>query len=209
MTKFTKKQAIKIVCDCAVKYKEDLLDRSFLFMTTDKHKCLIPIEVFFTKRNYLHLTGLKVDKSIIPANRFFELCIDGKLSPDDFEFDKRGTTDLKLAILPYLINKNLSANSIGDFNKNGIDLYTEKLIGNVKGCVGFRTDESTGLFMPNTVLNKDIRECIKHPLLRIIATYRKNSSDDFYSEIVYTAKKIEWDKIQFPEKYSYLPKPTK
>lgn len=208
MTGFTKDQAIKTVCDCAFQYQKNLLNKSLLFITMDKHKCLDTVEVFFTKHNYLHLTGLKVNRSSISANRFFELCIDKKLSIKDFEFAKDGTTDLKLSILPFLINKNLSANSIGYFNESGIDLYTEKLAGSIRGCIGFRTDKRTGLLVPNTVLNKDIRECTKHPQARIIVTYRKNSSDVFYSEIVYVTKKIEWNKIQFPKEYGYLPKPT-
>lgn len=183
------------------------MNRSLLFVTMDKHKCLDTVEVFFTKHNFLHLTGLKVDRSNISAKRFFDMCINKKLSINDFNFADDGTTDLKLLVLPFLISKNLKADSIGEFNESGVDLYTEKLVGGVKGCIGVRADKLTGLLVPNTVLNKDIRECTKQPRARIIVTYRKNDSDKAYSEIVYTAKKIEWAKIQFPAMYSYLPKP--
>ena len=39
---------------------------------------------------------------------------------------------------------------------------------------------------------------------RIIATYRKSRSEEQYSEIVFTAKKVEWEKIVLPDEYSYL-----
>lgn len=43
--------------------------------------------------------------------------------------------------------------------------------------------------------------------VRIIATYRKDIGEQEYSEIVYAAKKIEWEKVKFPDGYTYLPKP--
>lgn len=209
MAKYSKEQALKIVQKCAVKYQEHLLNKSILFLATNKHKHIIPVEVFFTKRNFQHLTGLKTDRATIPATRFFDLCIDERLSVDDYWIPDDGTTDLKLDILPMLISKNLSANSIGDFNGTGIDLYTEKLAGSIKGCMGFRIDADTGLLMPNTVLNKDIRECTKSPQYRIIATYRKRIKDERYFEIVYAAKGIIWDEIHLSDEYAYLPIPDK
>ena len=44
---------------------------------------------------------------------------------------------LKLDILPYVMNKSLSAGMIGDYNSANPKLYTEKLIGSVKACVEF------------------------------------------------------------------------
>ena len=72
---YTKEQVIKIVTDCAAQYASQLSERSLLFITTDKHKNTSAIEVFFEKWNYLHLTGLEIDKKVIPAERFLEICL--------------------------------------------------------------------------------------------------------------------------------------
>ena len=42
---------------------------------------------------------------------------------------------------------------------------------------------------------------------RIIVTYRKKRTDTRYNEIVYAAKKIEWDKTILPDDLQYLPLP--
>ena len=209
MKHHTKEEALKIVQKCAEKYQEQLLDRSILFVFVDKHNRTSTLEVHFMKRNFLHLTGFEVDTATISATRFFDLCIDKRLSVHDFELSKDCTTDLKLLVLPNLMTKNLSANSVGDFNGTGIKLYTEKIAGGVKGCMGFRLDDDTGLMLPNTVLNMDIRDCTKSPQSRIIATYRKCSTDSVYTEIVYSAKGVNFDTILFPENYKDLPKPNR
>ena len=74
------------------------------------------------------------------AEQFFENCLDGRLSMDDFWFSEDGTTTLKLQVLTFVLAKNLNANSFGDFGGNSIRLYTEKLAGRVKGCIGFVKD---------------------------------------------------------------------
>ena len=60
--------------------------------------------------------------------------------------------------------------------------------------------------MPNTVLEGDIRDRVQQAD-RIILTYRKMRKDAAYSEIVYSAKKIDWTQIELPEEYRYLPLP--
>lgn len=59
---------------------------------------------------------------------------------DDFWFSGDGTTTLKLQVLPFVLAKNLNANSFGNFGGNSIRLYTEKLAGGVKGRIGFVKD---------------------------------------------------------------------
>lgn len=204
---YTKAEAIRIVTSCARVYEEELLNKSLLFVCQDKHKRISYYEFFFYDRNFLHLTGFKlVDNSARSAKDFFYKCLSHKISQNDFNFSVDGTTHLKLTILPYLLKKNLSADTIGDFSSQRPKLYTEKLAGNTKGCIGFCTDDVTGNYTPNTILKEDIRDNIgKHT--RVIIAYRKSINDDMYSEITYTAKKIEWDKILFSKEYSYLPKP--
>lgn len=53
---------------------------------------------------------------------------------------------------------------------------------------------------------QDIRNIVGN-WARVILVYRKEITEERYSEITYAAKKTEWDKITFPEQYQYLPKP--
>lgn len=208
MSVLTKTQAIEIVTDCAKQYRDNLANRMILFLVTDKHKRVSGFEVSFDASNFMHLTGCKVDENQITAIKFYERCLERKLKESDFEFATDGTTPMKLSVLPMMLCKSLSANSVGSYNHRQPTLYTEKLAGGVKGCMGFVEDEKSKRYVPNTILKVDIRD-YTNETYRIIATYRKYKTDAEYSELVYAAKKIEWDKIKFPDEYSYLPRPSK
>ncbi|MCD7744542.1 MAG: PBECR4 domain-containing protein [Lachnospiraceae bacterium] len=213
---YTKKDAVRIVVNCAELYRDELNNRNLLFVCLDKHKRISYIEVSFHDYSYMHLTGLRPvkkqsgedlnDMEQLTADMFYDLCLNHKLSPDDFEFSDKGTTPLKLEVLPMIMNKNLAANMVGDFNSLRPKLYTEKLAGGTKACVGFVKDKKNGEYIPNTVLKEDLRSNVSD-YVRVIATYRKNINDRNYSEIVYAAKKVDWTKIRFSEEYSYLPMP--
>ena len=101
---------------------------------------------------------------------------------DDFWFSGDGTTTLKLQVLPFVLAKNLNANSFGNFGGN---------------CIGVVKDALPEHGVPNPLLNEDIRKISKNQM-RIIAIYRKNISEEESREIVYKAKKIEWYKIVYP-----------
>lgn len=207
MRKYTKEEAIRIVTACAETYRAELLDRNLLFFCADKHRNIIAVETAFFDRNYLHLTGLKVHKeSPISAADFFRRCVANRLSPTDFSFSEDGTTHLKLEVLPRVLNQNLSARMLGEPGSIRPKLYTEKLIGGTKACVGFVTDSLSGAYVPNTVLNEDIRDNVGG-WLQIIATYRKKLDEPRYGELTYRAKKVDWDKVAYPAPYEYIPVP--
>lgn len=215
MKQFTKAEAIKIITSCAEKYSNELLDKSLLFVCQDQHKRISCIEFFFYDRNFLHLTGVKLKKRARRENKcdaaqnatdFFENCLSHTVSPNDFDFSDDGTTSLKLAILPQLVSKDLSAKVVGNFCSLRPKLYTEKLAGGTKGCMGFCVDVLTHNYVPNTVLNEDVRNNVNE-WARVIAVYRKEISESEYIEPTYFAKKVDWDSIDFPTQYAYLPKP--
>lgn len=203
----TKKEALQIVFSCAASYKENLAGRSLLFVTTDKHKTVRCLEVSFDGSNFLHMTGFKLNKKEISANNFFSMCCDKRLSESDFEFAADGTTEMKMRVLPGLVQKHLSAKMVGDYNLSQPKLYTDKLAGSVGACMGFVRNGGKGRFVPNTVLEGDIRSMVKGSADRIVITYRKQRGDALYTEIVYTAKKIDWTALTLPEEYQYLPLP--
>lgn len=203
--KSTKSEAIKIIVACAEKYCVELENRSLLFLCLDKNKHLVAHEFFFNGYNFMHLTGVKVSSSQdqMSANLFYEKCLSHKLSPNDFEFAEDGTTILKLQVLPTLMDKRLSASMIGNFDSNRPRLYTDKLAGSVKACMGFIMDGSNGQYVPNTVLQEDIRNYVGS-YARVIGVFRKHNQEDGYSEVTYRASNVEWDRICVPPKYECL-----
>ena len=214
MHSYTKKEAIAIVTACAKKYREELENRSLLFICQDKHKKISCVEFSFYSYNYLHLTGLKLKRKmsdganstsgeIISAAAFYEKCLSHKLSPSDFEFSDDGTTHMKLEILPTVINKSLSARMIGNYNSYNPRLYTEKLAGNITTCIGFVRTDIGNAYVPNTILKNDIRN-YTNGTARVLAVYRKSMEALIYEEITYKAKNVDWATVQYPDKFLYL-----
>lgn len=209
MAKYTKEQAIKIITDAAEKYRDELVNKTLLFICTDKHKRVVCYEFSFYNWNFKHLTGVKTKKQTdddaerISATDFYNKCLSHKLSPDDFEFADDGTTHLKLNVLSSVLCKNLSANMIGTYNSNKPYLLTDKIAGSVKACIGFVVDTIQNCYVPNTLLKEDIRHTV-YSYVTVIATFRKNISEEEYNELTYRSKKAEWDKIKIPEEFEYL-----
>ncbi len=114
---------------------------------------------------------------------------------------------MKLEVLPFIISKNLSANMIGNFNSQRPKLYTEKIAGSTKAYIGFVKEDTAGEYVPNTVVKGDLRANVTD-YVRVASVYRKRFSDDKYSECVYVASKVDWSRIEYPERFSYLPKPV-
>ena len=212
---YTKEDAIRIVTQCADRYQQELEQRSLLFLCADKHMRISIYEFYFHSYNFLHLTGLKTkspsanpipflsSSSIMSANSFYEKCLSHKLSPNDFEFSDDGTTSLKLDVVPGLITKNLNASMIGDYNSNKPRLYTEKLAGGIKACMGFTMDAISGEYVPNTVLKEDLRNNVTE-WVRVIGVFRKAITETTYSEVTYLARKTDWNRIILPTPFAYL-----
>jgi len=209
MSVYNKKDAIRIVTDCAQKHDTELKRKSLLYICSDKHNSISIIELFFNDSNFCHLTGLKINSSnnSYSAKRFYEKCINRRLSENDFELSRDGTTQLKLEVLSQFHSLVMKANMIGDFNTSRPKLYTEKLAGGTKACVGFVVDKRSGQFVPNTVLKEDIRN-ISSSLLRVLAIFRKSANELQYSECTYTAKKVDWSSVVLPKEISYITLPS-
>lgn len=202
----SKQDALKIIFLSAETYEKELANNNILFVSQDKHRRLDFYEVTFERNNFLHLTGVKLVSDEVTASVFYQRCLAKRLSIKDFKFATDGTSELKLKVLPTIMSKNLSAKMIGEFESRRVKLFSEKVAGGVRACIGFVLDKKGTKHVPNTLLNQDIRDLTRKPN-RIIITYRKAISDVKYSEIVYAAKKVEWDKLNIPEQYRDLPFP--
>lgn len=216
-----KKQAVlSAVFSAAADYEKNLNGNNLLFVLLDKHKNTSYFEVEFDSSNFMHLTGIQFtntykkslkfnadnygnDIEISYANKFYEKCINRKMGINEFEFSENGTTQLKLQVLPFLMKSNLSANMVGKFTSLTCKLYTERVAGNVRGCMGFVKDKKVNKNVPNTVLKTDIRDCTSETK-RIIATFRKKKAEIAYRENVYMAKNVDFEEIKFPKEINYL-----
>ena len=206
-----KREALKILFQCADQYHKNFENRNLLLICANSSmNKVIAVEMQFESKNFLHLTGVKFKEGKrLPPDTFYTRCLARRLTLDDFELAEDGTTEQKLSVLlPIVSSASLSANMIGDYNARRPALFTEKLVGGVRACVGFVYDKSRECYVPNTVLNIDMRDNISNRS-RIIIAYRKNRKDEQYFEVVYEAKKIEWSKIKFPKEYEYLSKEKK
>ena len=193
-----KEEALQILFQCADKYEENLANKNLLLICVDKQLSLSSLELVFNRGNFLHMTGIKFkDDKLLPANQFYKMCLKRRLSINDFELAKDGTTEMKLRVLPALVAANLSANMVGDYSGSRPMLYTDKIAGNVKGCIGLLHDEKRNLYVPNTVLNEDIRKLIMN-VRRVIAVYRKDIKEKAYTELVYKARNVDeslWNEV--------------
>lgn len=202
-----KKEALKIILQSADLYHNNLCDQMLLIISANNSmNKTFAAEVLFEKTNFMHLTGIKFEEGkYLSPDTFYTLCCSRRLSIDDFELATDGTTVRKLLVLPKLVGSgHLAANMIGDYYDRKPALITDKLAGNIRGCIGLVYDNSRKNYAPNTVLNLDMRSAITNQQ-RIIATYKKHKKDQHYSQLVYKAKGIDWSKIRYPDTYDYIP----
>lgn len=157
-------------------------------------------EVAFHRYNFLHLTGVKVDRSsVVSAIHFYEKCLDNRLKLEDFSFAKDGSTVQKLDILENMMGIKRNVTMIGDFTDRGPKLFTEKAAGNVCGCIGFVKDRNTRLNVPNTLLKKDIRDVIVSPVQKVYAVLSKSYTAEKYSVLEKVDKGMDIKKCFFAE----------
>lgn len=184
-----KKEAETILKKCAKLYKERLLNKNVMFITMKAGKEIQAFEVRFLKENFLHLTGVEINKEEISSKAFFDRCINNKISINDFEFRKDNTTDMKLKILQTLVTIDMTANILGDFDYTKMFLQTKKMAANISACMGFQYYQNIHAYIPNTALKEDIRN-ITINRARIVTILKKDVKQKLYSDITYIAKNI-------------------
>ena len=88
-------------------------------------------------------------------------------------------------------------NMTGDYNFTYPLLYTDKLAGSVKACMGL-VREDNWFYSPNTALRVDIRD-VTYKGHKVIATYKKSSTQDKYVERTFLGKGITLDTLKLPK----------
>lgn len=208
-----KRKAIQIITKAADLYHTNLEDQKLLFLygvpsavrkqlqrENTKLLSIESYEVAFHRYNFLHLTGVHLNHSnVASAIHFYEKCLDNRLTEEDFSFTKDGSTGQKLDILENMMRVKRNVTKIGDFTARGPKLFTEKVAGNVYGCIGFVKDRNTRLNVPNTLLKKDIRDVIASPVQKVYAVISKNYCSKKYSVIEKMDKEFDITKRLFSD----------
>ena len=168
---------------------------------------LYAFEVTFFSRNFMHLTGVKpthTQSNLKNSKSFYNKCISSKLSKNDFEFSKDGTTHLKLNVLSSVISKNLNAKMVGSYDGQRLHLHTEKIAGNHHACLGFVKSKAD--YIPNTLIQDNIKNLTGNKFYQIVATFRKPYTEQTYREITYKSNNFDFKTHELPQEYAYLKK---
>lgn len=175
-----KKRAKNIIIDCANIYKENLLNKSIIFIAKDAGEEIIFFEADFMASNFKHITGAR---SKLSSAEFFGKCIDKKFGVGDFQFASNGTTLLKVSVLKKLMNIHETAKWVGDYNGIGLHLETDKVAGDKVACLGFiKTGKK---YSPNTALKQKIENVtVNETLQTVVAVLSKSRVEQKYNNIL-------------------------
>lgn len=204
MKKYTDKDKIAATATlkkAAELYKEFFCNKKMLVIYNNLSNPLF-LEITATSNNFLHLTGIKVNKEhllkdITDKNAnykeiFYEKCLNNRLSLEDFDFDTRGETEQKLDVILSTLNPAHSSKMIGDYNGQRLYFKSDTLMGDTKSFLGlFREDG--GYYVPNSVMNGDIRDDVTHSrgksiTSKIYLILSKEISDPSYNKIISVSK---------------------
>lgn len=197
--KFTKEDARRRVLNCANQYQQKLLNKKMIIIYRERQDNEIHyIEVIFHEKNYQHLTGLElVDKDgVLLRNQslnFYRKCIEKKLGLEDFQFRKDGTTHLKLAALPVLMD---ITKITGDYNNVRPYLFVDKVIGGVNFCLGLSKEDN--VYVPSSALLEDIKKLTNKPS-QVLAIIEKGIDQNLYSTVKHVAKGLNLNNIMLPK----------
>jgi len=200
--KFTREEARRRVLNCAKQYKQRLLNKKLLIIYRDRQDSIIRyIEVIFHERNYQHLTGLElVDRNgnvlCNQSKNFFRKCIENKLGLEEFRFKQDGTTQLKLAALPMLLDVSKITKITGDYNNIRPYLYVDKVMGGVNFCLGLSREND--VYVPSSALLEDIKKLTSAPS-QVLAILEKDINDDIYCRVKHVAKGVNLNKVVMPQ----------
>ena len=183
-----KQKALEIMKNAIKIYENQYINRAILFIYKNKSGELETFEGIFKRHNFLHLTGVKTDKS---PNNFYKLLLDERLSLNDFSFQKNGNTQRKLQVIEqmglFLKNPLIIGYSNGHIY---LEKNPERVIGNNKKLVlGFEKN------YPLTLLNEDIKKCTIADL-KVLFILDKSLGENEYNNFLYIDKSVNKDLLK-------------
>lgn len=201
--KLTKEDARRRVLNCAKQYQIKLLNKKLLIIYRERQDNTIRyLEVIFHERNYQHLTGVElVDKkgNILRKQsvNFYRKCIENKLGLNEIKFRDDGTTHLKLAALPILMDVTKITKITGDYNNVRPYLLVDKVIGGVNFCLGLSREGDE--YVPSSALLENIKKLTSHPS-QVLAILEKGKDEKIYTVIRHVSKGTNLNNLKLPYK---------
>lgn len=199
---FTKEDARRTVLNCAKQYQMKLLNKKLLIIYRERlQNKICHIEVVFYDRNYQHLTGLELidgNGNVIhnQSVNFYRKCVENKLGTDEFQFRKDGTTQLKLAALPVLMDVTKITKISGNYNRNRPYLFVDKVIGGVNFCLGLSKENN--VYVPSSALLEDIKKLTDAPS-QVLAIFEKEKYESLYKKVKHVTKGLNFNNIVLPD----------
>lgn len=203
---------LKELNKCVNIYKKELINKNILFLLYDKNapleECIVGIETKFRDNNFLHLTGVKYKKEIENrkglASQFYYKILKNKVLPKDISIENPVNVYNKLSILSELFTINKNAKMLGSYDGTIMDkLYAEKVVGNVKFCLGLKKEDGTKYYRPVSSLKEDIRN-ITQNRLPVVCIFSKKTNEELYSNITYLSNDSELNFLSWNEKIADL-----
>lgn len=200
--KFTKEDARRNVLNCAKQYQKKLLNKKFLVIYRERRDSMIRyIEVAFYERNYQHLTGLELidrEGNVLRKQsvNFYRKCIENKLGLEEFRFKVDGTTHLKLAALPVLMDITKITKITGDYNHMRPYLLVDKVVGGVNFCLGLSKEDD--IYVPSSALLEDIKNLTDAPS-QVLVILEKETLEEIYMVVKHVAKGLNLNSLVLPD----------
>lgn len=145
--------------ECALQYKQNLLNRYVLFGPTDG---TAPYETFFPQECFFHLCGIeyKNPRQRVSTKKFFDLAIEKRIDPDLFAPKYSRFTVRKLEVLPKIVRidgyaAKFARMPLVHFGKTQADF----IVFNGDTILGFRAErQQPHHLVPTTVLVDNIQK---------------------------------------------------
>lgn len=186
MKNYSKAEAIRIITLTATEYEGFMRDKQFLIAYQDGSGINHSI-VGFKAKNFKHFTGVK---STLSAKEFYQRALEHKLSPDDFRFDSAGNAQRKLAVLPWLPRMFFSNALRGSFNRSGIWLEADYLIGGTSARIAVAFRYGKTFDFPVSLYCEDVRNLTNNSM-KVLAVWRRAFGEKVFSENTYCAKNVD------------------
>lgn len=200
--------AIRSVYRTAAFYDRELAGRSLLILYLDDSSAVQICTVAFAARNFMHLTGLSsVREKPCSSRHFYHLALNKRLSYRDVNSRMDTLSRMRLITVEAALKHVLYADRIGTYDHAGPLLFTDPILKNLSPCIAFKRDRSTGVYLPNALIQMDPRRKLPE-LHKVCAIFRKREGEATYTELTHIADDVSWDVISFPEEIRNLKDPV-
>ncbi len=115
---------------------------------------------------------------------------------EEFRFKQDGTTQLKLAALPVLMDITKITKITGDYNNVRPYLFVDRVMGGVNFCLGLSREDN--VYVPSSALLEDIKRLTDAPS-QVLTILEKGIDTEIYSTVKHVAKGVNLNNITLPQ----------